>query len=111
MDEGRTVAEVIGDLRHHCRRDVTYGIKLVDDPGRIGTVTALGLDETLFVKRGRWGTKCWSTWIVDVAGGQLLDVVDGRHGASVTRRLADRDEGWRASSPGRRWTCRVRTAG
>jgi hypothetical protein len=32
---------------------VAFGTALVDDdPDRIGTVTALGLDETLFVHRG-----------------------------------------------------------
>jgi len=41
----------------------------VDDPDRIGTVTALGLDETLLARRGRWRTKQWSTSIVDVQAG------------------------------------------
>lgn len=29
-----------------------YGEALLDDPERIGAVNALGLDETLFVRRG-----------------------------------------------------------
>jgi transposase len=44
-----------------------YGTALVDDPGRIGTVTALGLDETLFVRLGPFHRQHWSTSMVDVA--------------------------------------------
>lgn len=105
---GRTVAEVAADLRadwHTVNRAVlTYGTKLVDDPERIGEVTALGLDETLFVKRGKWRRKQWSTSIVDVGAGQLLDVVEGRDAAL-------RPAGWQNAprhgvnrSPTRRWT-------
>lgn len=31
---------------------VAYGTPLIDDPGRIGDITAPGLDETLFVREG-----------------------------------------------------------
>ena len=96
---GRTVAEVAADVGAdwHTVNDavLAYGAKLVDDPDRIGSVTALGLDETLFVKRGKWRHKQWSTSIVDVRAGQLLDVVEGRDAAPATRWLADRDPSWR----------------
>jgi len=96
---GRTVSEVAQDLGcdWHTVNDavVDYGRRLVDDPARIGTVTALGLDETLFVKRGRWRTKQWSTSIVDVGAGQLLDVVQGRDAGPAMRWLAERDDAWR----------------
>jgi len=45
---------------------------------RICDVTALGLDETLFAKLGRFRTQSWSTQIVDVRRDQLLDVVGGQ---------------------------------
>jgi hypothetical protein len=51
-----------------------------DDPSRYGTVTALGLDEVLFVRLGRWRRQELSTQFVDVKRGQLLDVVPGRSG-------------------------------
>ncbi len=35
---------------------IAYGTPLVDDPARIGDVDALGLDETLFARLGRWRT-------------------------------------------------------
>jgi hypothetical protein len=41
---------------------MAYGAALVDDdPERIGPVDALGLDETLFCRRGRWRTRQWCT--------------------------------------------------
>jgi transposase len=74
---------------------VADGARLVDDPDRIGAVTALGLDETLFVKRGKWRLKQWSTSIVDARAIQLLDVVEGRDAAPAARWLADRNPAWR----------------
>lgn len=38
-------------------------------PNRIGAVTALGLDETLLARDGKWRVKRRSTAIVDVRGG------------------------------------------
>jgi len=68
---GRTVAEVARELGcdWHTVNDtvVAYGTALVDHPDRIGQVTALGLDETLFCRLGRWRTQQWATSIVDVA--------------------------------------------
>ena len=43
--------------------------------------TAVGLDETLFCRAGPVPAPAWSTQIVDVARGQLLDVVPGRDAA------------------------------
>ncbi len=60
---------------------VAYGTALVDDdPDRYATVNALGLDETLFVKLGPRHRQHFSTSIVDVERGQLLDIVDSRGG-------------------------------
>ena len=59
---GRTVSEVADDLGcdWHTINDsvIAYGAALVDDDDeRIGEVTALGLDETLFARVGRWRTQ------------------------------------------------------
>ncbi len=51
---------------------------LAADTQRVSTVEALGLDETLFCRRGRFAKRAWSTSIVDVGSGQLLDIVPGR---------------------------------
>ena len=70
-------------------------VGVVDHPDRIGTVTPLGLDETLFARVGRFRTPCWSTQIVDVRRCQLLDVVPGCDSVEPCRWLAERDEAGR----------------
>jgi transposase len=101
---GRTVAEVARELGcdWHTVNDtvLAYGEALVDDdPTRIGVVTALGLDETLFCRKGRWRTQLWATSLVDVSaagGARLLDVVPGRAASGPSRWLEARSEEWRA---------------
>jgi len=96
---GRSVAGVADDLGcdWHTIMDavIWFGTPLVEDPDRFGDVAALGLDETLFCRQGRWRTQCWSTQIVDVDRGQLLDIVAGRNAAGPCRWLADRPQTWR----------------
>jgi transposase len=99
---GRTVAEVARELGcdWHTVNDtvIAYGEALIEaDPDRIGEVTALGLDETLFCRKGRWRTKQWATSIVDVAapgGARLLDVVEGRSAAGPSEWLENRPAEW-----------------
>lgn len=73
---------------------IAYGTPLVEDPARIGNVDALGLDETLFARLGRWRRQHWSTQIVDVRRGQLHDVIPGRSAAGAREWLARRDQDW-----------------
>ena len=78
-----------------------WGAALLDaDTERISRVSALGLDEHLMMRRGRFRTKAWGTSIVDVGRGQLLDIVRGRTAKAPTRWLLGRPRGWRA---GIRW--------
>jgi len=95
---GRTVNEIAVELGcdWHTINDtvIAYGTALVDDPDRIGAVTALGLDETLFARVGPWRTQRWSTSIVDVRAGQLLDVVEGRSSVAPCKWLADQGQVW-----------------
>jgi transposase len=95
---GRTVNEIALELGcdWHTINDtvIAYGTPLVDDPDRIGDVEALGLDETLFARLGRWRTQNWSTSIVDVRRGQLLDVIPGRSSIGACEWLAGRDQAW-----------------
>ena len=67
---------------HHC------------DADRVGAVEALGVDEVLFGRFGRWRTQAWSTQIVDVQRGQLLDVIPGRSAAGLCEWLAGCDRAW-----------------
>jgi transposase len=73
---------------------MAYGTSLVEDPERIGQVAAVGLDEVLFARQGRWRTQVWSTSIADVATGQLLDVIEGRSAVGACRWFAARPSGW-----------------
>ena len=73
---------------------IAYGEALVDDPDRLGEPTALGLDETLFVRLGEYRRQHWSTSIVDVGAGNLLDVVPGRSGVKPCEWLAGRPDWW-----------------
>jgi len=97
---GRAVSAVAAELGcdWHSVMDavVAYGTALIDDPARIGEVTALGLDETLFVRTGAWKHRSWVTSIVDVsAPAQLLDVVEGRTAKAPSDWLEHRTQAWR----------------
>ena len=92
----RSVASVAAELGcewHTVNRAViSWGEALLnEDTGRVGRVTAVGLDETLFVRRGRWKRRSWATSIVDVDCGQLIDIVPGRTATAVI--------GWFDSQP------------
>lgn len=96
---GRAVSDVAGELGAdwHAINDavIAYGEALLDpDVDRVGTVEALGVDEVLFARLGRWRTQAWSTSIVDVARGQLLDVIEGRSSIGVCEWLAERPQAW-----------------
>jgi transposase len=97
---GRSVAGVAADLAccWHVVNDavIAYGTALIDDPDRIGPVTAVGLDETLFSRVGPHRRQAWSTQIVDVRAGVLLDVVEGRDSVEPCRWFTQRPDGWRA---------------
>ena len=99
---GRPVAEVADELDcawHTVNRAVmAYGEALIDDdPERIGTVEALGLDENLFARTGPFRKQNWATSIVDVGVGRLLDVVEGRTAAGPCTWLVERGPAWRAN--------------
>ncbi len=98
---GRTVSEVASDLGcdWHTVRDavVAYGTPLVEDSERIGATKALGLDETLFVRRGPFRHRQFCTSIVDVGAEspQLLDVVEGRDSGPPSEWIRARPAAWR----------------
>jgi transposase len=82
---GRSVRDVAAELDcdWHVANDAVqaYGAALLDTGDHLGEVTALGLDETLFVRRKERHTKAWTTSIVDVRRGVLLDMIEGRSSA------------------------------
>ena len=95
----RSVNEIAKELgcHWHTINDavVAFGEALVDDdPGRIGVVRSIGLDEVLFVRLGPWHRKFFTTSIVDVDTGQLLDIVPGREGKGPKAWLKNRGHEW-----------------
>jgi transposase len=65
-----------------------YGAALLRaDTKRLKDTTAIGLDEILFLREGRFKRKFWSTTVCDVANHQLMDVVPTREFANVARWL------------------------
>jgi transposase len=81
-----TVMRAVGD----------HGTQLVDDPGRLEGVAALGVDETSFLKATRLAPTRWVTGLVDLERGRLLDVVADRTSAAVDGWLGARPRGWLA---------------
>jgi hypothetical protein len=71
------------------------------------------LDETLFARVGPFRRQLWSSQIIDVVAGQLLDVVLGRDSDERCRGFTPRPEAWRAGSEcsrGGRQACPCRAA-
>ena len=65
-----------------------YGAALLAaDTKRLKETTAIGLDETLFVRHGRYKHKSWSTTVCDVVNHQLIDVIPTREFTQVARWL------------------------
>ena len=100
--DARPVSDVVAELEcdwHTANRAVlAWGEALLAaDIARVGSVEALGLDETLFGRQGAWPACRWCTSIVDVHRGQLLDIVPGRDAEGPTRWLLARPEAWRQS--------------
>jgi transposase len=96
----RSVAEVAADLGcdWHTVNEavVSWGQALLDaDTERVGAVSALGLDEVLMVRLGSFHRQQFSTQLVDVRRGQLLDVVPGRSSVEPMAWLAEQGRGFR----------------
>lgn len=69
-----------------------YGAALLSaDKKRLKETTAIGLDETLFVRTGPYKEKTWSTTVCDVANHALIDVLPTRDFTKVA--------GWLRAQP------------
>ncbi len=73
---------------------LAYGQALLEDPGRFGVVSALGLDEVAFLREAPYYRTQFSTSIVDVGRAQFLDVVPGRSGKEPTAWLQTQGHEW-----------------
>jgi len=97
--DGRSVSSVAQELDcdWHSANDavMSYGAPLVEDPNRYGYVNALGLDETLFYRKGPYHNQNWCTTIVDTEDATLLDVVPDKDTKKPKEWIANQPKDWR----------------
>jgi transposase len=92
-----TVARDLGVGWHAVMRAVCdHGTELVDDPDRLAGVSALGMDETSFLRARRDRPTLFISGLVDTTTGRLADVVADRTAKAITSWLARRDRDWLA---------------
>jgi transposase len=77
----------------------TCGELMIDDPARLDAPTAIGVDETAFLRATGQHPTMYATGIADLTPGRparLLDVVTGRSGVVLAAWLGERDNEWKA---------------
>ena len=85
----------------------TRGEPIIDDPARLDAPTAIGVDETAFLRATGQHPTMYATGIADLTPGRparLLDVVAGRSGVVLAAWLHERDHASRRRSRPHRWT-------
>lgn len=97
---GRTVSEVAAELAcdWHTVNDAvtTYGEALLSaDRKRLNRTTAIGLDETKFVRLGRTNHADYATTVADVENHQIIDILPTRNFTEVARWLDKQPQGWK----------------
>jgi transposase len=73
---------------------IEHGAPLLDDPGRVGPVTKLGVDETAWLKVNRADATLMATGMVDLDAGILIDMVKGNTADDLRRWLNSWDSAW-----------------
>jgi transposase len=97
---GRTVAEVAAELAcdWHTVNDAvtTYGQALLAaDRKRLNRTSAIGLDETAFVKANAASHTHYATTVADVEHHQIIDILPTRDYTEVARWLDKRPRSWK----------------
>ena len=97
---GRTVKEVAGELScdWHTVNDAvsTYGKALLEaDRKRMNKTSAIGLDETKFVKLSPHSHADYATTVVDVEHHQIIDVLPSRTYTEVAAWLDKQPQAWK----------------
>jgi transposase len=98
---GRTVAEVAAELDcdwHTINDTVTvYGQALLAaDRRRLNTTTAIGLDETSFVRLGQYKQTTYATTVADVENHQIIDILPSRSYVDVAAFIDQQSPAWKA---------------
>lgn len=97
---GRTVSEVAGELDcdWHTVNDAvtTYGRALLAaDRKRLNKTSAIGLDETAFVKVGARNRKDYATTVADVEHHQIIDILPSRTYTEVAAWIDKQPAAWK----------------
>ena len=97
---GRTVLEVANELNcdwHTVNVAVTtYGKALLEaDRKRLNATTAIGLDETSFVKLSSHKNKDYATTVADVANNQIVEILPSRNYIDVAGWIDKQPESWK----------------
>ncbi len=97
---GRTVQEVADELAcdWHTINDavLTYGEALIAaDHKRMNKTSAIGLDETSFVRMGTKAHTAYATTVADVEHHQIIDILPSRTYTDVAAWLDKRTKGWK----------------
>lgn len=75
------------------------GAPVIDDPARLESVRAVGVDETAFLRATGQHPTLFATGIADLTPGRparLLDVLPGRSGGTLASWLGEREPAWKA---------------
>jgi len=97
---GRTVLEVANELAcdWHTVNDavITYGEALFEaDRKRMNRTSAIGLDETSFVRLGTKAHTAYATTVADVEHHQIIDILPSRTFTDVAAWLDKQPTGWK----------------
>ena len=97
---GRTVSEVASELDcdWHTVNDAvtTYGAALLAaDRKRLSKTSAIGLDETSFVRSGRYRQTSFVTTVADVEHHQIIDILESRDYKDVARFIDNQPKAWK----------------
>ena len=97
---GRTVTEVADELAcdWHTVNDAvcTYGEALFEaDRKRMNKTSAIGLDETSFVRLGTKAHTAYATTVADVEHHQIIDILPSRTFTDVAAWLDKQPKGWK----------------
>jgi transposase len=97
---GRTVSEVAAELAcdWHTVNDAvtTYGKALLEaDRKRLNKTTAIGLDETSFVRLGTQSHASFVTTVADVENHQIIDILPTRKYVDVAGWIDAQPEAWK----------------
>jgi len=71
-----------------------HGTPLVDDPGRVGQVTSLGVDETSFLAASPTHATTYATGLVDLGSHHIIDMVEGNSAADLRKWCAGQEPKW-----------------